>query len=183
MSIRLKQRELHKRFLQDIGENVSSVEDNGCKPLMCRLTTSFNRNIKAYIFNCTAPPGGRSMDEYKVQLILQNQKRGERGAFDDSDGRTILIIGDACIFDEPDTGLWVLFELDKHREFAYSANIQIYLRQLLKALETDVFVYKKHNDEVVVIAKRKYLKEALHERFKIDFEIMLERAEHGIKGI
>ena len=158
MNIRLVQQKLHQKFLQDIGEYVSDIKNNGRKPLIFRLNISFNRDIKAYIFNCTAPPGGRSIDEYKVQLILQNQKRGERGKFDDSDGRTILIIGYACPFDDINAGLWVLFELDKHREFAYSANIQIYLRQLLEALESNVFVYKKRNKEVVVISQRKYLK-------------------------
>jgi len=175
---RLKQSQLHKLFLQDLDGFTDHVQDTGRKPLKFHLKYPFNRDIKAYIFNCTGPPGGRSIDEWKIQLILENQKRGERGGFDDSDGTTILIVGYANVFDH-DNGLWVLFELDKHREFAYSANIQIYLRQLLKAVDSGIFVHKKHNKETVVISKRKHLKEALEKRFDIDLQVMLDKAEHG----
>lgn len=180
MNNRLTQPELHRLFLQDIGNYGIDIENTSRKPLKFKLSSPFNRNIKAYIFNCTAPPGGRSIDEYKIQLILDNQKRGTRGRFDDSDGSTILIVGYACPFLDKATGLWVLFELDKHREFAYSANIQIYLRQLLKALETDVYVYEKHNKEIVVIAGRQHLVAALQKRFDIDLGIMLKKADHGV---
>ena len=98
----------------------------------------FNRDLKVYIFNCTAPPGGRSIDEYKVQLILDGQKRGERGRFDTSDGKTILIVGYATPFVDLSGGIWVLFEFDKHIEFAYSANIQVYLRQILETATIQV---------------------------------------------
>lgn len=181
MSIRLTQGELHSLFLKDLGNYATNVEDKGFKPLKMYLKYPFNRKVDAYIFNCTAPPGGRSADEWKIQLILRNQKRGQRGNFDDSDGSTILIIGYACLFDDKSSGLWVLFELDKHKEFAYSANIQIYSRQLLKALESGMYVYKKQNDEIVVISEREDLARALEKRFTIDRNIMLEKAEHEIK--
>ena len=90
-----------------------------------------------------------------------------------------MIIGYATPFDDPEDGLWVLFELDKHREFAYSANIQIYLRQLLKGFENDVYVHKKHNKETVVICRRKFLVQGLKKRFDIDYQIMMEKADHG----
>jgi hypothetical protein len=140
------------------------------------LSYPFNHEIRAYIFNCTAPPGGRSIDEWKVQLIIDGQKRGERGRFDDSNGDTILIIGYACVLSDPAKGLWVLFELDKHREFAYSANIQIYTRQLVRALDDGLFIHRKHNKEIVVISTRERLPEALQKRFDIDLEIILEKA-------
>ena len=181
-NIRLNQSELHRLFLDDVGSYAEDISDTGRKPVLLRLKYPFNTDIKAYIFNCTAPPGGRSIDEYKVQLILDGQKRGKRGSFDSSDGRTILIIGYAVPFIDKKEGLWVLFELDKHREFAYSANIQVYLRQLLKALEQDVYVCRKFNKEILVISQRKYLVDALQKRFDIDLQIALERANDGIKG-
>lgn len=181
-SNRLTQRELHSLFLQDIGSYGENVVDNGRKPLLLRLSYPFSRDLKVYIFNCTAPPGGRSIDEFKVQLILDGQKRGERGRFDTSDGKTTLIVGYAAPFIDVSSGIWVLFELDKHMEFAYSANIQVYLRQILPALEKKVHVCQKHNNEILVISQRQYLIEALQERFDIDLRMLLERAEHGIKG-
>ncbi|KHM52065.1 hypothetical protein SAMN02745671_01275 [Anaerovibrio lipolyticus DSM 3074] len=181
-STRLTQKELHSLFLQDIGVYADAVMDNGRKPLRLHLKYPFNRDIKAYIFNCTAPPGGRSIDEFKVQLILDGQKRGERGRFDTSDIGTVLIVGYAAPFIDVLSGIWVLFELDKHMEFAYSANIQVYLRQMLPALEKNVYVCQKHNKEILVISQRQYLLDALIERFNIDLAVMLERAEHGING-
>lgn len=180
-SKRLKQRELHNLFLEDLGTLASDIIDMGKKPLLLRLCYPINRELKVYIFNCTAPPGGRSIDEFKVQLILDGQKRGERGTFDTSDGRTCLIVGYANPFSDISGGIWVLFELDKHMEFAYSANIQVYLRQILPALEEPVHVCQKQNKEILVLAQRQYLIEALQERLSIDLAVMLEKAEHGIK--
>lgn len=181
-STRLTQKELHNFFLHDLGPYAEKIVDSGRKPLSLHMPYPYNRDIKAYIFNCTAPPGGRSIDEFKVQLILDGQKRGERGQFDTTDGRTTLIVGYAAPFVDSNSGLWVLFELDKHLEFAYSANIQVYLRQLLPALEKTTHICQKHNQEILVISQRQYLLEALHERFRIDLQMMLERAEHGTKG-
>lgn len=178
---RLSQKELNNLFLHDIGAYAEDIYDTGRKPLYLRLSYPYNREVKAYIFNCTAPPGGRSIDEFKVQLILDGQKRGERGKFDASDGKTILIVGYAAPFINSYDGIWVLFELEKHIEFAYSANIQVYLRQILHTLEEDVYICQKHNKEFLVLSQRQYLPEALRERFNIDLRIMLERAEHGTK--
>ncbi len=183
MSERLTQQEMHRLFLQDIGDYAQDVDDTGRKPLCLRLSYPLNRDLKAYIFNCTAPPGGRSIDEYKVQLILDGQRRGSRGRFDTSDCRTTLIIGYATPLCNMDDGIWVLFELDKHMEFAYSTNIQVYLRQMLRALETNVYVCQKQNKEMLVLSQRQYLVEALQKRFDIDLQIILERAKNGIKGI
>ena len=179
---RLTQKELHSLFLHDVGVNAEDIVDNGKKPLYLRLSFPFNRELKIYIFNCTSPPGGRSIDEFKVQLILDGQKRGERGKFDTSDGKTTLVVGYATPFVDTLGGISVLFELDKHMEFAYSANIQVYLRQILPALEKNVHVCQKHNKEILVLSQRQYLIEALQERFNIDLQVMLEKAEHGIKG-
>lgn len=179
---RLTQRELHKLFLHDLGGYAEDIVDNGRKPLYVRLQHPFHREIKAYLFNCTAPPGGRTIDEFKVQLILDGQKRGQRGRFDTSDGRTTMIIGYAAPFVDRYSGIWILFELDKHMEFAYSANIQVYLRQILPALEQDVYVCQKHNKEILVLSQRKYLLNAIARRFDIDLKVMLEKAENGFKG-
>lgn len=175
MARKLLQSELHELFLQDVYPYAENIVNTGKKPLMFRLTYPYCCDIKAYLFNCTAPPGGRTIDEYKVQLILDNQKRGERGRFDDSDGTTVLIVGYADPLDAPDDGVWVLFELDKHREFAYSANIQIYLRQILQTLTNDVYTHLKHNKETVVLAQRPYLLQALEKRFDIDLQIMINK--------
>lgn len=87
-------------------------------------------------------------------------------------------MGYADPLDSPDNGVWVLFELDKHREFAYSANIQIYLRQILETLTNDVYIHLKHNKETVILARRPYLLQALEKRFDIDLQIMINKDEN-----
>mgnify|MGYP000171736203 CR=1 FL=1 len=178
MGRKLSQIELHELFLQDIFPYAEGIENMTKKPLMFKLRYPYICYVKAYLFNCTAPPGGRSIDEYKVQLILDNQKRGERGRFDDSDGKTVLIIGYADPLDDLNNGVWVLFELDKHREFAYSSNIQIYLRQILETLTHEVYVHIKHNKEIVVLARRPYLLQALEKRFDIDLQVMINKSKN-----
>lgn len=174
MSIRLTQDSLHKMFLQDLAPYVSEVIDIGKKPLVVSLKAPYCCKVKAYVFNCTCPPGGRVIDEYKVQLILDGQRRGERGHFDDTDGTTVLIVGYADPLDIQDEGVWVLFETEKHKEFAYSANIQIYLRQILQTLSEDVVVHLKHNKETVVLSQRRNLGMALKKRLDIDLHLLLE---------
>ena len=178
MAKKLLQSKLHELFLEDVKPYAEDIVNIGKKPLLFKLTYPYSCNIKAYLFNCTAPPGGRTIDEYKVQLILDNQKRGKRGHFDDSDGTTVLIVGYADPLDSPDNGVWVLFELDKHREFAYSANIQIYLRQILETLTNDVYIHLKHNKETVILARRPYLLQALEKWFDIDLQIMINKDEN-----
>jgi len=182
MNKRLTQQELHSLFLHDVDGYAEDIVDTGHKPLELRISYPINQNVKVYLYNCTSPPGGRSIDEYKVQLILDGQKRGQRGQFDDSNGITNLIVGYACPFLDIHSGIWVLFELDKHREFAYSANIQIYLRQILKALENEVYTYQKHNKETVVLCKRQHLMDALKKRFDIDLQIMIGK-QNEIEGL
>ena len=93
MSIRLSQKELHRLFLEDLGNYATDIKNDNRKPMKIFLQFPFNREVKLYIWNCTAPPGGRSEDEYKVQLIIEGQQRGKRARFDESDGSTVLIIG------------------------------------------------------------------------------------------
>lgn len=183
MSARISQSKLHEMFLNDVAPYAKDVFDSGKKPLLLEFKPPYCTEVKAYIFNCTCPPGARTIDEYKIQLIIDGQKRGERGRFDDSDGRNILIIGYADPLDDPDDGIWVLFEAAQHMEFAYSANIQIYLRQLLQAYGERVFIHQKHNKEIVVMSRRKYLKDALAKRFDIDARVLIGESYEEITGI
>lgn len=174
MSNRLSQKELHERFIEDLKPYIERIIDNGKKPITITLGSPFCSTIKAYVFNCTCPPGGRTIDEYKVQLILDGQKRGERGHFEDDVEAYTLIVGYADPLDDPDDGVWILFETEKHRDFAYSANIQIYLRQILQTLSDEVVVHVKHNKETCVLSRRPFLGKALQERLDIDLRLLLE---------
>jgi hypothetical protein len=81
-----------------------------------------NLRLRVYLWNCTNPPGGRALDEYKIQVILPGQQRGERGQLDYSDGR-LPIIG-ALVRDGDDVS-FAFWDADKHSDFAYSGNMQV----------------------------------------------------------
>lgn len=73
-----------------------------------------------YAFTLTAPPGGRPVGEYKVQLILPGQGRGNRGRLEPPAGRFAVIVGWSR-----EEEVFVLWDAYAHLSFAYSQNLQI----------------------------------------------------------
>jgi hypothetical protein len=84
--------------------------------------------LRVYLFNATRPPGGRPTGEHKVQLIMPGQKRGQRGRFDASDGRIVLLAGYAAEED-----VFVLWDAGLYPDFAWSRNVQVKAQTLLAA--------------------------------------------------
>lgn len=174
MPSRFTKVQLHNMFIEDLGSRLDSHSDPASKVLLVDLKNP-KRALKVYVFNCTCPPGGRALDEYKIQLIIDGQARGERGRFDDSDGRRILIVGYATPFSDENDGVYVIWDTDYHMEFAYSANLQCYLEPMLQSLSEDVVTCLKHgNGEKIVVAQRTNLAKAIEQRIEIDFMKLLE---------
>ncbi|TQI67891.1 hypothetical protein [Clostridium sp. KNHs216] len=172
---RLSQKTLHKMLLYDLDEHVAAQHsDISKKPLLIDLD-SYPSKLKVYLFNCTCPPGGRTTDEYKIQLILENQKRNERCHIDNSDGRTVLLMGYAIPLIDVEDGVYIIWQTDMHVNAAYSANLQVTLPYMLKALATDVFTYKKYgNNERMVLCDRKHIYQAIKKRKDWDTEEMIK---------
>lgn len=174
MSPRLTKEQLNKQLLCDLGDRVESYSDISGKPLLVNLKSP-KRKLKIYVFNCTCPPGGRALDEYKVQLIIEGQKRGERGRFEDSDGRDILIIGYARPYSN-DGGVYVIWDTNYHKEFAYSANLQCYLDPMLDALNEEVVTcFKKGNQEKIVVCLHQHIAKAVERRLDLNLLYLLEQ--------
>ena len=174
MAKRLNTSELNCLFLSDLGHEFCALSEPAYKPLILSPKTNKEIKYKVYVYNCTNPPGGRTLDEYKIQLITPEQKRGERGHLDDSDGTIILIAGFA-VYDSVENGVWVLWDTNMHRDFAYSANLQVKMGSLIDSITRKVFYLKKPgNGENIVVSDRKHLKQAIKLRRKIDLENLLE---------
>lgn len=170
---RLSTLDLHRIFLDSLGESYVLESEVSKKPLIIRQKTE-NIKYKVYIYNCTNPPGGRTLDEYKIQLILPDQQRGSRGHLDFSDGAVILLVGFA-IFDSVENGAWVIWETDFHRDFAYSANLQVKMGSLIDTLTKEVSVVKKSgNGETIIVSDRIHLSEAIAARQNADIQRLLE---------
>ena len=173
MAARFSKEELNGLIIEDLGDRVVWNSGINSKTLLLDLEMP-KRKLRIYVFNCTCPPGGRALDEYKIQMIIEGQSRGERGHINTDDGRIPLIMGYACPFDDDKDGVYIIWDTSFHMEFAYSANLQCYLDPMLQALLEDVVTcYKKGNREQIVVARREHLTKAIERRIQLDIQNLL----------
>ena len=173
MAARFSKEELNGLIIEDLGDRVVWNSGINSKTLLLDLEMP-KRKLRIYVFNCTCPPGGRALDEYKIQMIIEGQSRGERGHINTDDGRIPLIMGYACPFDDDKDGVYILWDTSFHMEFAYSANLQCYLDPMLQALSEDVVTcYKKGKREQIVVARREHLTKAIERRIQLDIQNLL----------
>ena len=66
---RLSKKVLNTIFLEGLGEHVVWHSDIFSSPLLVDLQPR-NLRLRVYLWNCTNPPGGRALDEYKIQHII-----------------------------------------------------------------------------------------------------------------
>lgn len=164
MARRLRKSELNKAFLDGLGDHIKSHSNTEEAPLIVELCQPLSLKLRVYLFNCTNPPGGRALDEYKMQIIFPGQKRGERGKVDYSDGCFPIL---AAYVPEGEDGIFVFWDADKHDDFSYSANLQVKSDVIIKALCTKVASTKRKNDEIIVAARTEYVYQAVLERLEI----------------
>jgi hypothetical protein len=124
---RLSQRDLHATLLGALG-SPDWHSDLEAKPLEVDIHGSVSSRARVYMYNATRPPGGRPAGEFKIQLIVPGQERGERGSFDESDGRTVLLVGYAV-----EEAVFVLWDAGLYRDFSYSRNVQVKSETILSA--------------------------------------------------
>lgn len=86
-STRLRQAELSAVFLHALGDTVTWHNGLESKPFEVDINTLYPKRLRVYLYNATYPPGGRTLGERKIQLIVPGQPRGARGNLDNSDGR------------------------------------------------------------------------------------------------
>ena len=125
---RVSQTELHRRFVETLGNSVRSHGGLDRKPLEAELAAPLPSRIRLYIFNATRPPGGRPLGEHKVQLIVPGQRRGSRASFDQSGGRIVLLSGYAA-----EENVFVLWDAGLYGDFAWSRNVQVKSETLIQA--------------------------------------------------
>lgn len=136
---RIPQAELHRRFLDALGDGVRSCEDVDRKPLDTELVPPLPGRIRVYIFNATRPPGGRPLGEHKVQLMVPGQKRGDRGRFDYGDGRIVLLVGYSAEED-----VFILWDAGLYTDFAWSRNVQVKTETLIRATSGKIAEQKRN---------------------------------------
>jgi len=70
-------------------------------------------------------------------------------------------------------GVFVLWDADKHDDFAYSANMQVKSEAIIGALSSKVSKTKRNNNEIIVAARPEYLYDAIKCRIDIMKEDIL----------
>lgn len=166
---RLSKKALNTIFIQGLGEHVVKHSDTATSPLLVDLQPRTLR-LRVYLWNCTNPPGGRALDEYKIQVILPGQQRGERGYLDYSDGR-LPVIG-ALVRDGDDIA-FAFWDADKHSDFAYSGNMQVKADAIVEALCTKYSESVRNNNERIICARPEHLYDAIIRRMDIMHEDLL----------
>lgn len=175
---RLSQSELHKRFIDALGsDEVLSHGELDEKPIVLDLKAPLPQHVRLYLFNATRPPGGRPLGEHKIQLIVPGQGRGERGNFDHSDGRIVLLAGYSVEED-----VFVLWDAGLYSNFAWSRNVQVQVETIIQAsagkIATQERVLRPRNEpvttEVLVAARADNLHAAILKRIELTRTRMLQ---------
>ena len=152
---RLKKNELNTLFINGLDSMVSSHSGEDSAPLLIDLAAPLSLKLRVYLFNCTNPPGGRALDEYKI---------GQRGTLDYSDGRMPIL---AAYVQEGDDGVFVMWDADKHEDFSYSANMQVKADVIIQALYSEVASYTRKNNEIILASRPQHLYKAIKKRLEI----------------
>lgn len=160
---RLSVENLHRTFLKALNSAVVSHSDATTKPLEVDLKNPLPPKLRVYIYNATYPPGGRTMGEHKIQLIVPGQERGARGNFDSSGGRIPLLVGY-----RPDLRIFMLWDAELYVDFSYSRNVQVMPETVYEAFARGIGRQKRNlwtqQVELVITADARHLGQAILER-------------------
>ena len=161
---RLRKQKLNRLFIDGLGDRVQFHNDEDSVPLLIDLKPPYSLKLRVYLFNCTNPPGGRALDEYKVQVILPGQVRGRRASLDFSEGRMPIL---AAYVNEGNNGVFVMWDANKHDGFAYSTNMQVKAEIIIKAFCSPLALSKRKNNEIIIACRPQYIYEAICRRIEI----------------
>jgi hypothetical protein len=117
---RLTQVELHERFVKALEGRIVAHSDLELKPLELDFVPPLPPRVRVYLFNATRPPGGRPVGEFKIQVMVPGQARGDRACFDASEGHLVILAGYTAEED-----VFILWDAGLYRDFSWSRNVQV----------------------------------------------------------
>lgn len=163
---RLANKDLHLAFIDALKDYVVIYTDLDKKPIEIDCKLPLPRYIRLYLYNLTHPPGGRTMGEHKIQLIVPGQLKGERASFDSSGGRIVVVAG---YYSELD--VFCIWDSGMYPFFSYSRNIQVKAETIYEAFAGNIAQQKRRirgqGIETVIAAPSNKLVEALILRMQI----------------
>lgn len=165
--MRLSSYELNQAFVAALGDYVVHIADLHADVLTLELAPPLPERVRVYLFNATNPPGGRPTPEHKIELIAPGQHPGQRGNFDFSEGRSVLLAGKV-----EDQEIFVLWDASLYRDFAFSSNVQVRTATIQEVQAAHAITTQSrrlhHGDETVIVAPSALLADAITMRFSAD---------------
>jgi hypothetical protein len=152
--------DLHKIFTTSLTGQVINISNISNRPLELDLKPPLPHKIRLYIYNLTHPPGGRTLGEHKIQIILPEHKQSDRAEFDHSDGRIVILVGY-----DPEYRVFVLWDAGLYINNPFSRNVQVKPETVYEAIAGKIGrqerIIRGQGIEIVVTCPRKRLSEAL----------------------
>jgi hypothetical protein len=158
----LTKAELHQRVIDALGAGVASREGVDEVPLL--LTVPGLVPLAVWAFTITSPPGGREPTESKIQIMVPGQGRDERADFEGPAGHYRVLIGV-----HPDEDMFVLWDAYKHRDFAFSKNVQVKGKLMWEASIAGTATATRNlanSVETVIAARGDHLRDAIRLRMQ-----------------
>lgn len=150
--------ELHKRFLRDMGNSIVSHTDVSMWPFVFSITEPIPMTFALYIYDNKNPAGGRPNLEYKFNIYVPGQKRGQYSSFDYTEGFPLMVS-----YSE-DYDVYIIYDAEKHTNFKWCANIQSRLEFILDACGGNIATFVKKNNEVLIGITGQHLLEGIIKR-------------------
>lgn len=163
---------IHGRLIDALGTACArrpTSDELSRKPLDIDLAPPLPRRLRVYLYAATNPPGERSVGDYKVQLIVTGQRRGERGRFDYPSGTQVILGGYIQDFDA-----FVLWDAGLHDDFPYSKNVQVHATTVYEASARGMAhqtrsIRGRGTEEIVAVHSTR-LVDGLEERMRLTAE-------------
>ncbi len=172
-------KELNALFINGLGKKVVSTSDIDKKPFIANINMPYSElSFRVYLYNCTNPPGGRPINEYKSQIIVPGQRKGMRGNFDDSGNKIVVFAAYVPYGNTEEQGVFVLYDPMCHIDFAFSSNVQIKEEAIAPALINEYWESCKSNGEIVITATPQNLFQALQRRIEVISPALLRGKEN-----
>ena len=176
-SRKVPQPEMHERIVNSLGiHNLESHRPFDEKPFEVDLKPPLPKHVRIYVFNATRPPGGRPLGEHKVQLIVPGQERKDKGNFDHSGGRIVLLAGYVA-----DEDVYVFWDAGLYADFAWSRNVQVKVETIVSAAAGNIATQERQLrpknsppvSEVLVAVRSDRIVEGIQQRIELTRSRML----------
>jgi hypothetical protein len=175
-SLRQTPKQLNVHLLDALGDLVHDHSGVDSKPFEIDMGSPLPHRVRIYIYTLTHPPGGRTLGEHKIQVILPDHSNRARSNFDNSDGRFVLLMGF-----EPELKVFALWDAGLYTDIPYSRNVQIKPETVYEAYSGRVAMQERRLRggvrEVVIAARRDYLVDAVVARLEVTVQRLVGDVE------